>query len=190
MAFDYDKKTEYFVGAKKLISLLFIIIITGGVTAHAEILECEVGDLSKGYWAYVSNECRIPGPPDPASQYLNDGNYYSSAFRIEGKYKVDTSMSWTTPSFVYQPPPCSQETCITGFREWMCNLHNNPNYNPPATFDMEGPLCVVTFYTGMKAYECYTDLPSVRLFEWKCYPEPPEPVEKNNNIGFPIPICQ
>ncbi len=176
-------------------------MITGGGTAHAEILGCEVGNTSdyvspQGYWQMIDapyqGECIIPGAPHPDSAFLH-GNV-NGAFRIEGRYRVDTVVrggSWWSDT----PKECPSNSCISGFREWMCNdvygksnFAPYHNYTPSSSYYVEDNMCVFHFddgSTNIKYYTCFTDTAHIILREWKCNSQTPELIEPNKNQGPP-----
>jgi hypothetical protein len=163
-------------------------------TAYAEIAACQVGNTSdyvspEGYWQMVGTtyqgKCIIPGPPHPDSAFLH-GNT-NGAFRIEGRYRVDTVLTgW---GFSWTPGECPSNSCISGFREWMCyDVYGTGNYGPYASFYMEDNNCVYNYddgSTNIKNYACFTDTAHITLLEWKCKPQTPEPIEPNKNQGSP-----
>jgi len=185
------KRQSLPLAQKKLISLLFIVIITGGGTAYAEILDCEIGDTSKGYWqmigAHAQEECIIPGAPDPDSKFLHDNT--NSAFRIEGRYKVETVLTSPTTVWLDTPGECPSNSCISGFREWYCNKYNTYN-DPHYSYKMVNSLCVQNNNgNGNKRYLCTTDTNHVTLWEWKCNAQQAEQAKNSSNQG-PLPCIQ
>jgi hypothetical protein len=156
--------------------------------AYGEVDGCTVGDDSQGYWQMISaphqEECIIPGAPHPDSGFLHYPGNNNGAFRIEGKYKVVTVL--TAWGFACSPGECPSNTCISGFREWMCN----DVYESSGMY-MEDSLCIFPGGCGGgNAYACFTDINAVTLYEWVCKSQPPEPPEKNKNQGPPCPPGQ
>lgn len=162
-------------------------------TAYAEVMGCQVGNTSayvfpQGYWQMVGapsqGKCAIPGDPHPDSGFLNGNG--GGAFRIEGRYRVDTVLAggW---GFVATPGECPSNSCISGFREWMCTEVYKLN-----GMYMENSLCIFPNgcpgCPGGKAYACFTDTHVVTLWEWKCYPQPLEPPVKKANFGPSCPV--
>jgi len=153
-------------------------------TTYAQVISCEIGNTSsyvfpQGYWQMVGpprqGKCIIPGAPHPDSAFLH-GNV-NGAFRIEGRYRVDTVLTgW---GFVCTSGECPSNSCISGFREWMCNDVYDGFY-------MENSMCISPGGCGGgKAYACFTDTHAVTLWEWKCNPAPQEPVQPTHNQGPP-----
>lgn len=101
---------------KQFISFLFIVIITIGSTAHTGVLECEVGDLSRGYWYYnsltsISDTCPDPGPP-AADSPMPMFPLHQEVYRIAGRYKF---RSYISADLSHSSPPPSKPECITGY---------------------------------------------------------------------------
>lgn len=168
-------------------------------TAHAEIPDCKVGDLSKGWWQRIAfphpGECPFPGPPAEDSLWpgvnVNPGSpsAIAMAYRIEGRYKIVVSMS--ADGWSRSIPP-ERDECITGYAvayaAWACERHQK-------TCDEVGQ-CYTTFTASstlgtMKTsyanrisiqYARYSDVP-ILLYEWVC--NPPQTTDPKANQGPP-----
>lgn len=159
-------------------------LVIGGVFPSATLAAtCEVGDLSKGSWKMIGlrnqGTCIIPGPPHPNSAFLrgpeNRGN---GAFRIEGKYKVETVVTGK-PYYGHGVYPECVSSCITGFAAWFCPSSAGLTWVPTSQLCMQN--------TAGVPLGCYTDGLVVTLYEWgwtnkECEKEelPPSPTNTPN----------
>lgn len=181
---------------KQFLSILFIVITVGG-SAYADVLECEVGDTSKGNWVYVSDECLYPGPPAEDSPWPTDSGHLTNgpAYRIEGRYKISASIM--TDGYSPSQPP-ERPKCITGLADtyaaYDCARQQNQCDATGAcsgSFTVEGTICTMRYlsyippWINNPQYVRYYDF-SIKLYEWKCNPQPPQPSVNSANLG---PTC-
>lgn len=157
--------------------------------ACGEVIGCDVGDTSQGYWQIVGNlglgKCIIPGSPDPDSANTFSGVH----FRIEGLYKVSTYVEATFQNEYTPPAECPPPCISSGYREWICNYLNATGH-PYRRWYVENSLVVDEYDDGTiryKRYTCYVDTNYVSLYKWTCNAYLPEEQTKNQNFASPCP---
>lgn len=181
---------------KGLMTILFILIMNIEGTAFAEVLTCDIGDLSKGYWsiASASDECLYSGPPAEDSPWPTAEHYNVRAHAIEGRYLI--SASATSSGWRAKPAPSgSGYGCITGFADTYtairCDrLQAACDSNPACRntiYSASGNLCTATITspysnTVSKLYVTFSDS-NFRLSEWNCKQPLQEQPVKNGNLG-------
>ena len=189
------KKQSISLLLKQFLSILFIVITVVGY-AYADVLECEIGDTSKGNWVYVSDECLYPGPPAEDSPWPTDSDLLTNgpAYRIEGRYKISASIM--TDGYSPSQPP-ERPKCITGLAEtyaaYDCARQQNQcvaSGGCSGLFTAEGTICTMRYlidppYSPNPLYVRYYDN-SIMLYEWKCNPQSPKPSVNSANLG---PTC-
>jgi hypothetical protein len=182
-----------------------MLCIAEGSVAYAELLNCTVGDESKGGWIKIpSRECLYPGPPAAGSPWPTSVSDYAlkRPYHIEGRYK--TAVRTMSNVWDYSPPP-DRPKCITGFAEAYtpffresCQSNSDPSvsttssgnlitvkYNSPPTCNPSPPYnqkCPITWYIRFFENAFYN-------YEWKCF-NPPETPVADNNAGPPCPPDQ
>lgn len=178
-----------------IIFALFLAGMAAGEAAHAEVLECEVGDTSKGNWqkVFISEECLIPGPPAEDSPWPQIPlKVNPRVYRIEGIYKISSTMGGEGWSWEIPPP---RPGCITGFAEAYAaatctDSQNWCNASPTChdSYTATGTLCIRHFsnsQTKSKNYARFFDRNFI-LLKWKCISSTPEPPKQNHNLGAPF----
>jgi hypothetical protein len=164
---------------RKFIFTLLLISTFGGETGYAEVLECEVGDLSRGYWYYnslnsLSDTCPDPGPP-AADSPMPMFPLNKEVYRISGRYKF---RSYTSAEISHSSPPTSRPECITGYVDayvaYMAGIRTDNCIATGSLLTCEGPSYCRFFENAFLFYE------------WKCNPQPLESPVKNDNLG---PFC-
>ncbi len=184
------KRQSIPLAPKKIISLLFTVIITVGGTAFAEIQNCDVGDYSKGYWENVypdgSNPevCEFPATITSFSGgNLVEGGGYRGYLSLHPVQPCGAAFACPNNNFIYEPPgPVGGNSSL----ERVCIDADAYGYK----FE-DGYCYQPTGHPPPDDYVCFFGGGQVLLFleKWKCYPQPPEPVEINYNIGPPPDIC-
>lgn len=171
------KKQSISWSPKKLILILCTVSIAVAAPAYAEVLTCEVGDTTKGYWEFVSKPgaCTYPGPPDANSPWpvfdytsgsmLTMGPYY----RIEGVHKMEVSV--TAPAGSYDMPPAMPE-CIAGVAKAFAAAMGGYYQRSGVPVTVSGTLLTFNFLPSPN-YCRYREY-NFTVSEWKCYPQLPE----------------
>lgn len=189
------------IGQQKVcLSCLLILYMAVESMAYAKVLDCEVGDESKGYWLGISNEygnCPYPGPPAEDSPWIpEDGSGVGYPFRLEGRYKVVVSMG--AEGFALSPPP-SRQGCIDGYAEaytsWSAAQYQS-YYS-----DSTGPWHITytassTLLSMVTTGPNYYHIQFVRyfdhaflLYEWTCNQPPQEQPIVMQSFGPPPDTC-
>lgn len=188
---------------KLIVSLLFSAIILGGRIALAELLPCEVGDLSKGYWRPIRPDCPYPGPPAEGSPWPTDPNYFpgttalhGAPFTITGRYKTAVTICETS-----YPHQFRSSRCITGLAEaWGKSLQNFREidcHSRPICgqkFIADGVNLTIQYLSPPFSFyqESHTTLVdySYESWVWECNPQPAEPPGADYNTGPQCPLGQ
>lgn len=207
------KKQSISLSHKKLISILFIIIIIARGTAYAEIQNCEVGDYSKGNWVGVVESGCVGG-----TQEVAVGHYqWTITSTNGGRKQVQIISSYTGSEVDIVTGECGSLPISSEEGQAACA---NVGGCIPVPSTPAGPWCwdgekegCYGEYEGTKYYcpiggsscipypwacnhqttiACWVWVRWVeynQYYKWVCNPPPPETPTKKNNQGPPCDPC-
>lgn len=170
---------------KKVMSILLGFFLAAGSVAYAEVLDCEVGDYSKGNWEYVNPDlssdqaqitCTLPMSGPIINHQMIAGGYMASVGVMwtygcngDGHCPNDNFIGTEDPSLKTNEEQC-QSMYYGGFQK---KYENGCCYvREHATYGDWLP------YYGIYQY-------GYRLKRWKCNPQPTAPIMKQSNTGTP-----
>lgn len=169
---------------------LWALVVGSTCPSGAYAATCVVGDESQGHWVQLpasdpdQGKCLFPGPPAADSPWpLNDpevaaGNQTPSAWRIEGKYKINVGRVLQTIASTTIPP--ARAVCITGYVEAYLKAITSNRLLRGAYYPGDGSLVIYNgLWPGEIRYERYYE-PGANIHKWvwtnkDCEKEEPPP---------------
>jgi len=189
--FNY-KNNKLSLLVKNILILLAVSLGAWNISV-AEVLECQVGDLSNGYWQQpiFFSSCLYPGPPAQSSPWPTGSDQGGRAYRVESRFKIEPMMSAVGSISI---PPARPE-CITGYAEayavFASIYYQNLCDSQPVCHTIYTPIgsmCTVHYIDGLnESWNYYRFFEAgVYLYEWRCNTTLQEPVQPIQNQGPPL----
>lgn len=170
----------------RVLFVLFFHMIAFSSLSYAEVPDCKVGDLTKGWWViikhYTKHECPFPGEHAEDSQWPKIGEFLTDQpHRIIGKLKF---VGWVAATGRKEEPIPPREECITGLAKAYAAAYLS-NCVKSGACTISGSLITYSSGTPPNIRYSYTRVwdTGYYLSEWHCYAT--QPVDKKTNQGSP-----